>query len=241
MKKVMLSAVLAVVLVAALAATSLAIDVSGPGTVEPGSTITIEVTGEGAGISGAVETEGLMVTGATGGFSTVNDVLLVDTHGGLTATYTCRVTAKAGENVSFDVTDVIVSDGTVDRPASGAQWRAAVDDAAEPTIAPTQTQAPADEPSATQEPDTDTPADEPSAGESDEVTGSPEPGETTDSSDAAAPAGQKTPAPSQSAAGTAEHLPKTADSSLDLWTFLSIGAGLAVIIVIAGKKVYARL
>lgn len=240
MKKILWSAVLAVVLVAALGATSLAISVSGPETVETGDTVNITVTGEGAGISGTVETEGLTVTDAKGGFSTTQDVLLVDAHGGLTATYTCRVTAKDGERVSFNVTDVVVSDGTEDFPGKSAGWSARVDDA-EPTSAPTDTQAPTSVPPA--EPiDTDAPTDQPTDDQGGAITTqTPEPTDT-DGTDKPADAGtQKTPAPSQSAADRTEHLPKTADSSLDLWTFLSIGAGLAVIIVIAGRKVYARL
>lgn len=244
MKKVLWSSVVAIMLIAALTAVAFAVDVSGPDTVEPGQTVTITVTGEGAATSGFVSVKGLRITDASGGFSTPDDVLLVDSHGGLTATYECVVTAEAGDSVAFDVTGISVSDGTTDVSAPNAGWSAKVSGAAEPTVTPepdepskapeTETPAPP-----TQAPSTQPPSDEPSPTD-DQGQQTEQP---TDGSEPPAAAGDQSASPSASpsAKSNAEHLPKTADSSMDLWTYLVIGAGLAVVIVIAGKKVYARL
>lgn len=260
MKKVLSSVVLAVFLIAALATVSLAVDVSGPGTVEPGETVTITVTGSGEATSGLVSVQGMTVQEASGGFSSTNDLLVLKSHGGLTATYTCRVTANPGERVSFSVSNVVVSNGSEDQPGTDGSWRAVVASNDEPVVSPDPTQKPNPttapeptvEPDPTQEPNpTDdnrpVPTQEPSASSSQAVPtgdGSQVPASEAPSIDVN---GTITDNPSSgpSQGGTTvvskEKLPKTADSSVDLWTFLAIGAGLAVVVVVAGRKVYANM
>ena len=226
-KKILLSAAVAVMLVAALAVTAFAVGVSGPSSVDTGDTITITVSGSGEGTSGKISTSGLDITSVSGGMSTASDLLLLSEYGGMTATYTCTVTAGAGETASFSVSDVTVSDGTSDSPGEGGSWSATVAGASEPS----------DEPSSE-------PSDEPSQNPSSEPSG--DASASASASGSAAPGGQTTHKPGTSGSvkpgtsGKTDNMPKTGDATMDLWTLAVIAAACATVAVVAGKKVFSH-
>lgn len=114
------------------------IKIEGPEHVTPGEEIEIRVTGSGSASGGSVETAGLEVLSAQGGFSTPQNLAVVDMLGGLTAVFTCRVTAPAGASCSFGLRDATASDPDTgkDKPAGCARWQCAVSAAAPPDAAP---------------------------------------------------------------------------------------------------------
>ena len=226
MKKFLFGASLAIVLVAALAATAFAVDITGlPDTVEPGQTVQITVTGSESGTSGKISTSGLSISNVSGDFSTPQDFVVVEPVGGLSVVYTCTVTAPAGDTVSFSVSDVVLSNGDRDATGEAASVSAAVESAAEPTQEPTSV--PTDEP-------TTQPSVQPSAAPGGQTTASAAPsGSVKPASGAAATA--------KPAAGSGkDKLPKTADASMDLWTLAAAAGACAGIAVIAGRKAFSK-
>lgn len=228
MKKVLLSTCLAIVLVAAFAVTALAVSVSGPGNeVEPGETVTLTVTGEGEGTAGKVRTQGLEITSVSGDFSTPTDFFVIGATGGMSATYTCRVTASAGQPVSFTVYDVTVSDGQKDSAGTGGSWEATAASPAEPTARPDEpTQTPTDEP-------TLQPSGEPSSPDGEQSV-QPTGG---DGGQQGAPGNKPSAAPTNA---QGDRLPKTGDTTLDIWTLLVIAGCCTAVVLVAGKKVFSK-
>lgn len=240
MKKILLSTAVAVVLVAALAVTAFAVGVSGPSSVATGDKIDITVTGSEQGTSGRVSVSGLRVDSVSGDLSSPSDFLvLADGPGGLTATYSCTVTAEAGETASFSVSNVVVSNGEYDFAAADGSWSARVP-AAEPTQEPSSepTTEPSDEP-------TTQPSGEPSAttSASAEPSGSAtvSPSSSASSSASVKPggAGQTSAKPSSGKPAKTDKMPKTGDTTMDLWTLLVVAGACAAVAVVAGKKVFS--
>lgn len=230
MRKVLFSASLAIVLVAALAATAFAVDITGlPDTVEPGQTVQITVTGSESGTSGKISTSGLAISSVSGDFSTPQDFVVVEPVGGLSVVYSCTVTASAGETVSFSVSDVVLSNGDRDASGEAASVSAAVGSPEDPTQAPTS--APTDD--ATAQPSVQ-PSVQPSSAPGGQTTASARPsGSVKPASGAAATA--------KPAAGSGkDKLPKTADASMDLWTLAAAAGACAGIAVIAGRKAFSK-
>lgn len=133
-KRITLSAALIVMLVTALTGSALAVTVAGPAAVSTGDTVVVTVSAPDPdpGVSGRVMVEGLRVESVEGGWSSMRDLLLLAKEGKSVSTYTCTVTARAGENVTFAVTDVTVSDGVTDSPGTSDAWTATVEGAFAP-------------------------------------------------------------------------------------------------------------
>lgn len=228
-KKVLLSAAVAVMLVAALAVTAFAASsISGPGSVEQGETITITVSTDANGFSGNVSTSGLEVISGTGGMSNASSVIILADMGGNTATYTCRVTGEPGSTVSFSLSNCKESDGQSDTDVTVAPWSATVAGGSEPSQEPTQrpTQEPSQEP--TQVP---TSSVEPTASGTATSTASGAPGASV------SPSAGTSAKPSS---GTQDKMPKTGDATMDLWTLVIIAAACGAVAIVAGKKVLSR-
>lgn len=98
------------------------IQISGPENgVCSGETIEISVSTSKEGALGRVETTGLEVLSVSGGFSTVSDLMLA-TEMDSESVYTCRVTAEAGETVSFAIQDALVTENGEDYPTMVIPW-----------------------------------------------------------------------------------------------------------------------
>lgn len=213
---------LAAVLVLALAATAWAqCSLNAPTTVTSGETIHIEVSGTEKGLSAVIATTGLEFVEVDGGLSSQDMVLLLGDIGGMKATYTYKVTAAAGQGVSFALTDVTESDGTQDIYEPAITWSGMVGGSftttEEPTTAPTATQTAAA---------TVTPTVAP--------TSTPTVTATVD----AAGAISATPIPTDSVGAVPTNGPKTGDSSTSLWVLWLIAIAAAAACVFAGRKIY---
>ena len=214
-KKALISAAVAVMLVAAFAAVAFAagVSVSGPSSISTGETIQITVTGAGEGASGSVSTSGLDVVSVSGApLSDTSNFVVADALGGLSATYNCTVTAGAGETASFTVSGVTISNGTQDEPGDGGSWSATVAGGTEPT----------------QEPST-----QPTGDASAQPSGSAGASASAGSSSSVKPGTSAKP-------GTTDNMPKTGDATMDLWTLAIIAAACAAVAVVAGKKVFSH-
>lgn len=209
-RRIMMSTLLTALLVTAFVGTACAVDVDGPPSVKAGDTITVTVSGEGAGLSGHITTSGLRVLQANGGFSTARDVLLLRDYGNMSAQYTCEVTASEGEMVTFEVSRVTVSDGRTDVRGASQSWAASV--VAMETPAKTSAESS----------DSENARVPSQAGHSSSLTG------LSRGSAVYAPAD----APDQ--------VPRTGDATLDLWTLGLICAACAAIAIIAGSKALSQ-
>ncbi|WP_066644305.1 PT domain-containing protein [Christensenella timonensis] len=221
-------------------APSFTASVDGPKSVKQGETVTYQVTftvnsGEGMGaFDAAVNTSGLSVQGTarvTSGQSfyvnvcdasnivLANDSNVVAAGQSVTVVYTAKVTAKAGETVSFGISSVH-GGGRVGGTATPAAYTGG-----SPSVTGTVTAEPGP---------SDQPTGEPTAQPTEEPTTQPTEEPTSD------PAVQ----PSASASANADDLddvPKTGDTSIPVWPFAAIGiAAAGVLVFAAGKKVFSK-
>lgn len=261
-KRIFASVMVTLVLVASLAAGAMAISVTGPVTVQPGEQVTLRIDGGNVeGVTADIATVGLEIVSFSGGLSDETSVLLLADYGGMTATYTYRVTAEAGQTVSFTLSNVIESQNMVDTPVAGAGWQANVVSGDQPSESPSATPTPTEAPSAS-----------PSTSPSQEPSGSPStdasPSVSATVSPSAAPSGSASTQPSvqpsptisggtpssgnqggtittppssgnQGGSGgttTVVRLPKTADATTNMWIFASLTAAVGTIAIIAAKK-----
>lgn len=104
------------------------VEITGPDRVERGETIEIRVRGCGAGTFGVVETEGLRVLSASGGFSSPKKFVVTGPLGSLEAIYKCTVTAVAGSSCTFALRDVVIvkPDASGEVRGDSAEWWKAV-------------------------------------------------------------------------------------------------------------------
>ena len=219
-----------------------AVDIDGPDTIEPGSTVQITVTGSGDTMGGDVYTEGLIISDVEGGLSTPEDFVVTQAHGAMRSTYTCIVTAGVGLTASFRVRHVYVYDDGMTgdmRDEDGIWSRTVADNGAQAEVPQQPTEvdvivaAPADEPIVTE----------------------PVPTATAAAADTAAGAGgapvvSQTPGVQQSAAPAAASatgtevpeatLPKTADASVDLWVYAAAGAMAASAAALAARRLHQK-
>ncbi|MBD5559677.1 MAG: hypothetical protein HDQ87_04875 [Clostridia bacterium] len=220
-RKTLLSISVAVLLVVAMSATVFAaadssVSVSGPGSISTGQTISITVTGTGLGIDGSVSTEGLTVDSVSNQFSSLGHVVLLPMMGTNQVTYTCTVTAGAGETASFAVVDVTAADendGVFS--ISGDSWSATVPGGG------------SDEP-------------EPSASSGTTPSTAPSGQPTGGATNGGSGTGSGSNGGSSTGSGNTDKMPKTGDATMDLWVLAVIAAGCAGAAVVAGKKVFAK-
>lgn len=218
---------IAVLLVLAMGATAYAAaDISGPSSVEPGETIELTVTGGNNGMSANVSTSGLEFVSASGSLSDASHLIILQDAGGMSVNYTYRVTASSG-TVSFSLRNVTQSteDGTTKQP--NASWSASVE-AAEPTATPSPTAAPSDDVNPTEAPG-ENPSEQPSESPSESASPGASGGTGT------TPGGQ---GGSGTSSGQQDKMPKTGDTTVDLWMLLAVAAGAAITAIIAGKKMF---
>lgn len=106
-----------------------ALSIDGPQTAQPGEIVEIQVCGNvGSGAcayAGTIAAKGIDVVGVTGGLSTTDSLLLLDEAN---ATYTCKVTAQAGEEASFSLVTTNVSNGPEYLSVGVYPWNVVVGD-----------------------------------------------------------------------------------------------------------------
>lgn len=221
--KLLISICVAMVLVLAVSVTAFAsVEVKGPTSVTAGSTIEIVVTGTEKGLSANLATTGLEFVSVNGGLSDENTLILLEDFGGMTGTYTYKVTAANGGEVSFAMTSVTESDGQQDIPADNITWSGTVGGSFT-TVSekPTATVAPTIAP-ATSAPNTAAASN--AAGAAASV-----------SSDSAAVSA------STAASATATAGPHTADgSSVNIWLLCIGAAACAIVAVVVGRRMMKR-
>lgn len=264
-KKICASVMVALVLVAALATFASAaalIEINGPVTVQQGETVTLRVEVSGVeGITADVEATGMEIVSFSGGLSDATSLLLLEDYGGMTATYTYRVTAGPGQTATFTLRNVIESQDMVDSNGPDQGWQATVASGDQPSESPTPS--PSQEPSAAPSP-SDTPSTAPSASAQPSDQQSPAPASSAPAASESAQGGQQSQAPSptigastpvaSSSQGgaaivtvtpgsggttggtTTVRLPKTADSTTNMWLFATLTAAVGTIAIIAAKK-----
>ena len=212
-KKIVLSIVLAAVLVMAMSVTAFAaapsVSVSNP-SPNVGDTVTFTVScpSDVAGIQGDIATSGLQYVSRTttpAGMGGENTLVTL----GNSASYTYKVTAAAGETVSFSLSGVVTSDASGNETNETGTYAASATVAtpAQPTSEPTSqpTSQPSNEP--TSQP-TSNPGSNPSASAS-----------------------------ASAKAGGLDDVPKTGDTTTDIMLFAVIGlAAAATVAIVAGKK-----
>ena len=221
-RKTLLSISVAVVLVVAMAATAFAsadssISVSGPGSISTGETIQITVNGTGLGVNADLSVSGLTIDSISNAFSGNSGVVLLPAFGTSSVTYTCTVTAGAGETASFVLSNAQATGDNDDVfSISGDSWSATVPSASTPTDTPT-----------------DQPTDEPSSTPSNGGSGS-------NGGSSSGNGGSSSNGGSSTGSGNADKMPKTGDATMDLWVLAVVAAGCAGAAVVAGKKVFAK-
>lgn len=106
-------------------------------------TVTAHITPEleASAVRGNVQVEGLQIVSVSTSLSDDYSIFLIPSAADLayltTATYTCRVTANAGEHVTFRVSDMTVVSGEKYYTAQPLVWEADVSGDTAPTAAPT--------------------------------------------------------------------------------------------------------
>ncbi len=209
-KKIVLSIVLAAVLVMAMSVTAFAaapsVSASNP-SPNVGDTVTFTVScpSDVAGISADIATSGLQYVSKSSIMG--NESMLITL--GNSASYTYKVTAAAGETVSFSLSNVVTSDASGNETNETGVYAATATVAtpAQPTSEPTSqpTSQPSNEP--TSQP-TSNPGSNPSASAS-----------------------------ASAKAGGLDDVPKTGDTTTDIMLFAVIGlAAAATVAIVAGKK-----
>lgn len=264
-KKVFAAMIATLVMVMTFSVSALAISVSGPQSVETGQVVTLTIDGGNVdGVTGDITTSGLELISYSGGLSDETSILLLADLGGMTGTYTYRVTAQAGQNASFTISNVMEAVNDVDTPAAGAQWTArvgaATDASPSPTTSPSDT--PTDQPSqpASEEPST-VPTESPSnGGQSPQQTQTPAPAPSDqqgqNQTPTPAPSGYTPPAGGNAGGTTGGtngggttggtttsgggNLPKTADSTTNMWLFACLTAAVGTVAIIAARKCSIR-
>lgn len=222
MKKKLISVlVCAALLCTVLATTALAVGVSGPDAPKNGDTISVTISSGSEGASGRIRTSGLSyVSNNQSDYCNANSFILVAGADGTSVTYTYRVSAAAGETVSLQAYDVTTSNGDGDSAGQDGSWTT--------TVAGTP---------ATDEP-TDQPTDQPTqSAEPSQPGASESPAATASASGSAA--ASKLPAAS-AAAGKTDKMPKTGDTTMDLWVLAIAAAACVAVGVFAGKKAFAN-
>lgn len=247
-KKVLLSAAVAVMLVAALAVTAFAAtSVDGPGSIENGERITITISTTADGFSGNISTSGLSFVSCDNDLCNSSSAIILADAGQSSATYTYTVTAGPGETASFRVSNGTESDGDSDSSVSVGGWSATVP--AAPTNPPTQTPAP---PTATPSATATATATTTPSSSARPTTPTLPPSSAVPSGSlmpSAVPSGQPgtsgapgitTQKPSSSTTNKKDNMPKTGDSTMDLWTLVVIAAACGAVAIVAGKKVFSH-
>lgn len=238
-KRLLVSICVTVMLVAALAATAFAgVTVTGPDNVTTNSEIQIKVTGTMKGLSANITTTGLQFVSVNGGLSDEGTIILLDDYGGMEGTYTYKVTAASGQEVSFALTAVTESDGERDIPGDNLTWSGTVGGSF--TTTTTQPTPTANGNAGTQN---TSPAGGTAAAPTVGATDAGVPGAVTDGAATLTPvptidATAAEATPTVSAEATAG--PHTADGSVNIWLLCIGAAACAVIAVLVGRKMFRQ-
>lgn len=248
--KVALACVLMLTLLCS--ATSFAASISGPGKIETGATINVTISGDGIATSGNVRTEGLSFIGIPQQqtLSTQNAFIVIADAGGMSETYTYKVTAQPGERAAVSLTNVkVVDKDENESSAASASWSLEVaPEATQPPATPT-TEPPTETPQVTTAPPTVTPTMTPPTAPTESPSTAPEPtttesaviptGETSNNPTASGGAGIVSPQPSGTPKPpSGDSMPKTADAS-HLWVLAVLATMCVAIVLVAWKKIRA--
>ena len=249
-KKLFVAMIVTFLTVMMFSASALALSITGPETVEQGQTITLTIDGGSVeGVTGNIRVSGLELVSYSGGLSDPETILLIAELGGMTGTYTYRVTADVGQTASFTVSDVMESVNDVDQPAPGAGWQAVVGGAPAQSTPPSQTPTPSETAAPSDARETQTPApsestEQPTQGQQQTAAPTPAPsggtpvagGTTSDNNNNNAAGGTTTGGTTTGGSS----LPKTADSTTNMWLFAILTAVIGTIAIIAAKKCSIR-
>ncbi|MBD5561058.1 MAG: hypothetical protein HDQ87_12065 [Clostridia bacterium] len=97
-------------------------DVSVSGDLITGRTVRVTISTTADGIEAQLQTKGLQFEGVDSTFCDASRVILVNSGTVARATYTYLVTARDGEEVSIDVTNVTISQDGADVPGTPTAW-----------------------------------------------------------------------------------------------------------------------